>query len=264
MEGKENKNNSKQILLSVIGIAILIVAVVGVSFAAFTYSKVGTKINTISTGTITMSYDEITNGINIENAVPMTDEQGVALNASNEKFDFTVSATIVGNTTINYIVVAVPENNSNAYCAADQATVIGYRDNAGVEHLFTDDGATVTTVEQIPADANGTITNYTKCNTVPDANIKLYLEKSTDGTTYTAVSGFPKAYTADLTASEQQNFNAAAGMKLASGTFTANAGGASTTITDYYRLKMWVNNSYVVDGTARSYKVRVNVYGKGV
>ena len=30
-------NNSKQVLLSVLGVAILVVAVVGVSFAAFSY-----------------------------------------------------------------------------------------------------------------------------------------------------------------------------------------------------------------------------------
>ena len=51
-------NNSKQVLLSVLGVAILVVAVVGVSFAAFTFSQTGQKVNTISTGTITMSYSE--------------------------------------------------------------------------------------------------------------------------------------------------------------------------------------------------------------
>ena len=72
-------NNSKQVLLSVLGVAILVVAVVGVSFAAFSYSKTGEKVNTITTGTITMSYSETTNGINLTNALPMTDGVGMAL-----------------------------------------------------------------------------------------------------------------------------------------------------------------------------------------
>ena len=42
-----NNNSSKQILLSVLGVAILVVAVVGISFAAFSYSKTGTVENTI-------------------------------------------------------------------------------------------------------------------------------------------------------------------------------------------------------------------------
>ncbi len=108
----DNNNNSKQVLLSVLGVAILVVAVVGVSFAAFTYSKTGEKVNTITTGTITMSYSETTNGINLTNALPMTDGVGKALKDTNQYFDFTVNATISGNTTINYAVTATKESDS--------------------------------------------------------------------------------------------------------------------------------------------------------
>ena len=110
----KDNNNSKQVLLSVLGVAILVVAVVGVSFAAFSYSKTGEKVNTITTGTITMSYSEDTNGINLSNALPMSDDQGKALSGSNNVFDFTVTATIngSGNTTINYDVTATKESDS--------------------------------------------------------------------------------------------------------------------------------------------------------
>ena len=40
-------------------------------------------------------------------------------------------------------------------------------------------------------------------------------------------------------------------------TFTASA-------THYYRLRMWVDNSYKVDITARTFTVTVNVYGQAV
>lgn len=46
-----NSNSSKQILLSVIGVAILVVAVVGVSFAFFNYTRTG-SVNTVKTGQI--------------------------------------------------------------------------------------------------------------------------------------------------------------------------------------------------------------------
>ena len=105
-------NNSKQVLLSVLGVAILVVAVVGVSFAAFSYSKTGEKVNTITTGTITMSYSETTNGINLTNALPMSDGVGKALSEEEQYFDFTVSATISGNTTINYAITASKEEES--------------------------------------------------------------------------------------------------------------------------------------------------------
>lgn len=52
------ENNSKQALLSIVGIAILVIAVVGVSFAFFTYSKEGGADNVITTGSIVFSYNE--------------------------------------------------------------------------------------------------------------------------------------------------------------------------------------------------------------
>ena len=105
-------NSSKQILLSVLGVAILVVAVVGVSFAAFSYSRTGEKINQITTGTITMSYTDVTNGINISDALPMSDANGKLLEDENQYFDFTVSATISGTATINYAITATKESDS--------------------------------------------------------------------------------------------------------------------------------------------------------
>ena len=107
-----NNNSSKQILLSVLGVAILVVAVVGISFAAFTYSRAGEKENTITTGTITMNYSEDTNGIKLENALPMTDTAGKVLADENQYFDFTVTSTMSGTATINYAVTAVKTDDS--------------------------------------------------------------------------------------------------------------------------------------------------------
>ena len=80
----ENNNNSKQILLSIIGIAILVVAVVGVSFAFFTYTMKGKTNNIITTGSITFEIkdpdpeDPDTDHPTIEggNSEPKTDEEG--------------------------------------------------------------------------------------------------------------------------------------------------------------------------------------------
>ena len=103
----EKKSSSKQVLLSVLAVAILIVAVVGVSFAFFTYSKQGETVNTITTGTLVFSYNEPNNGILLENAVPMSDEDAkTTLTSGRNVFDFTVTSTINGNATINYEITA--------------------------------------------------------------------------------------------------------------------------------------------------------------
>lgn len=101
-----NNNSTKQVLLSVLGVAILVVAVVGVSFAFFTYSQQGTTENTITTGTLVFKYDEKTSGINLTNAVPITDAEGKALTGASNVFDFSVTSTIKGNTTISYEISA--------------------------------------------------------------------------------------------------------------------------------------------------------------
>lgn len=240
MDSEDNKkNNSKQILLSVLGVAILIVAVVGISFAAFTFSQAGKTTNTITTGTVTMAYTESENGINIENAVPLTDQQGKDLTGDNNVFDFSVSATITGDTTINYEIVAVKASVNEEGCI-DPSTI------------------TDATTEEEKANI---------CKTIPDKDIRLYLEHSdTEGAGYTPVFETPAAFVATYADDEdhKSEFGAPAGsMQLAQGTFSGSADGTSVTTTKYYRLRMWVAQSYKVTGTPQIYKVRVNVYGKG-
>ena len=55
----ESSKQSKQVLLSVIGVAILVVAVVGVSFAFFNYTRTG-PANTVGTGEIHFTTDQST------------------------------------------------------------------------------------------------------------------------------------------------------------------------------------------------------------
>ena len=103
------ENNSKEVLLSALGVFILVLVVIGVSYAAFNFSRTGDVVNTITTGTINMTYSEPKNGINLANALPMSDEQGRSLSGTNNVFDFTIDTTIngSGSTTINYAITAV-------------------------------------------------------------------------------------------------------------------------------------------------------------
>ncbi len=87
----EQASRSKQILLAVIGISILVVAVVGVTFAFFNYTRTG-GANTISTGNITFSSEQST--ISITNVFPIA-TSSVATDANNVG---TATVTIAGNT----------------------------------------------------------------------------------------------------------------------------------------------------------------------
>ena len=93
--------------LVIIGLIVLmIVALIGVSYAAFNYSAIGTKLNSITTGAITMRYEESDNIINIDNALPTKDSAGTTRLKEGEYFDFTISSEISGDININYEISA--------------------------------------------------------------------------------------------------------------------------------------------------------------
>ena len=98
------KRKEKVIILGLI--LIMIIAVVGVSYAAFSYTDTGTKVNSITSGAITMTYSESDNVINMDGALPTTDETGTVRLKEGEYFDFTISSTITGNVNINYEISA--------------------------------------------------------------------------------------------------------------------------------------------------------------
>ena len=99
-------NNKKQLLLSIGLVLILVLMIVGISYAAFKFVGLGNKPNTITTGAITMKYEESTNTISMNNALPTTDATGKVRLTKGEYFDFTLSGTIKGSENINWEIAA--------------------------------------------------------------------------------------------------------------------------------------------------------------
>ena len=125
------KEKIKNILTITTSIFLLIV-VIGISYAAFTYSGVGQKTNTITTGAITMSYMESSNTISMNNALPTTDTTGKTRKNTGEYFDFTVKSSIVGNTDINY-EIAAKEETGNTFSGSNIKYYLTTVDSAGKE-----------------------------------------------------------------------------------------------------------------------------------
>ena len=99
--------NNKQIMYSIIGIAILLVSVVGVSFSFFNYTRTGT-VNTLRTGNISFNSTQ-DNTISLTNVFPTSSN---SLNSTNSD---TVTINITGDTTysegIEYKVTLESINN---------------------------------------------------------------------------------------------------------------------------------------------------------
>ena len=153
MMWEEYKMNKKStgLLLSILGVISLVLITAGVTYAFFSYAKEGTTENTITTGTITFYYDELEgagNGIQITDALPMSDTDGKALTGNNNVFNFKVTSTVSGNTNIPYTVTA--RKKSDSTLSSDQVKLY------------------------LEANGSESGTNYT----VQDGTVKLFSELS--------------------------------------------------------------------------------------
>ena len=107
-------DKKKQLLLSIGLVLILVLMIVGISYAAFKFVGLGNKPNTITTGAITMEYEESTNTISMTGALPTTDATGKVRLTKGEYFDFTIKSSIQGNANINWEIAAEDVTPSSA------------------------------------------------------------------------------------------------------------------------------------------------------
>lgn len=107
MNKKKIKNG-----LTIGALIIMLIMVIGISYAAFQFKGPGSKLNTITTGAVSMSYEESENSINLVNALPTTQTTGKKRLNSGEYFDFTIKSSIRGNMDINYEIVAKEEDGN--------------------------------------------------------------------------------------------------------------------------------------------------------
>ena len=102
MEDEQKKN--KKILLTIVGVAIVMVALVGVTYAFFNYTRTG-GANTVRTGRILFNTTEGEN-INLTNAFPVASGQATDSNPNVR----TLSITVTGDTDyadgLEYLVTA--------------------------------------------------------------------------------------------------------------------------------------------------------------
>ena len=107
-------DKKKQLLLSIGLVLILVLMIIGISYAAFKFTGLGKKPNTITTGAITMEYEESTNTISMTGALPTTDATGKVRLTAGEYFDFTIKSNIQGNANINWEIAAEDITASSA------------------------------------------------------------------------------------------------------------------------------------------------------
>ena len=92
MTGKNRKK--LVIVISVLATILLTIAIIGFAIAAFTWQFTGGN-NSIATGNVSMSLLESTDAITINNALPMSDEEG-KIQKDSGVFDFAITTYASG------------------------------------------------------------------------------------------------------------------------------------------------------------------------
>lgn len=137
-----NNKKSTGLLLSILGVISLVLITTGVTYAFFSYVKEGETENTISTGTITFLYDELEGtgtSISIQDALPMTDDEGKALTGAGNVFTFKITSEISGQATMPYQVTARMKDGSTL--GQDQVKLyLTSTDTTGTNHTVGTDG----------------------------------------------------------------------------------------------------------------------------
>ena len=120
----KQKSNKKQLILTIVGVLVLVIAVVGASFAVWNYVFNGTLVNTISTNDISLDLLESNeNIINITNALPMSDNEG---KSQTETFDFAVTSKTVKDIDIEYNINIQKLEVDNGYTALNDNQIKVY------------------------------------------------------------------------------------------------------------------------------------------
>jgi len=108
-------NKRKQMIVSVAAVLLLVLLTVGVTYAVFTYTKLGTTENTVTAGTLKFLYTENTGvgaGIALTDALPVSDTVGKSYSTEGKVFDFSIEATNSGNDAIPYEVTLRKKSTS--------------------------------------------------------------------------------------------------------------------------------------------------------
>lgn len=185
------QTESKQILLSIIAIAILIIAFVGVSYAAFTGIYKDSQTNGISTGTISLYLENKNGALSMENVMPISDENGKSLEGDGNVYDFIVQSNLSAHTTLNY-EISLEKVSSNQEMLSD-SSVRFYLQRLGTNG-YEDTAITQTPQPFIPLDEtsflgskkgsmilySGTLSNTSDSNKELKDNFRLRMWVSQD------------------------------------------------------------------------------------
>lgn len=156
----------KILLLTLIVLAVVFITA-GITYAFYSYSKVGTTQNTISSGTITFHYTEGNRNIALDDALPMSDEEG---KIQAKYFDFSIESTTSSTIELPYYVTVRRSSDSEVTLDSHVKLYLTKVDNNGVETpVSLAEGKNILKVSELGTYSNPKIT-------IPASERSLYTD----------------------------------------------------------------------------------------
>ena len=119
-------------MYSIIIIIASLCVILGVSLAIFQYNRTGEEPNEVTTGTLILTLDDsMGSGINVENAMPTSDEVG----KTSTPYEFTLEN--VGTLTSNYRIRVVNDEEA----IQEDGCSSNLLDYSQIRYLFTSNGS---------------------------------------------------------------------------------------------------------------------------
>ena len=146
----------KKVIVMILALIMLVITLIGTTYAIFTYTKLGETENVIKTGELTFIYNENNgagSGISLTDAIPVSDEVGKAYSTENYVFDFKLEGNNTSSKEIEYEITL--EKDSSSTLVEDAVKVYLVEKDNDTENkvlsptLYSDLNQTTVTTERV-------------------------------------------------------------------------------------------------------------------
>lgn len=135
----KQKKRSILLIITVIALMLIIIFFVGRSFGFFQYIKKGENVNIITiNGIVTQVINSENDALNLENAYPITDSEGLSL----DPFEFLMTNT--SSRDIAYTIKVEVDSDKMAACVLDDQTLCPELSTDYIKYTYKKDDGTYT------------------------------------------------------------------------------------------------------------------------
>ena len=184
-------NNRNKIIIAVFAVFTLILAIIGTTYAWYSVAHNGIQNNTITSGTITFHYDEKSQGLSVQDAMPMTDLEGMA---QNSYFEFDITSKTSNTVDIPYYITV--RRSGTGTNMDDLVKIYLTKVNNGIENpVLLTTGSQISTFDDLNSYRNNAIN-------IPENEKELYTDSVLAGD-----SDYKETYRLRMWISEEADFS---------------------------------------------------------